>query len=524
MDRQRQGVGDPHQGDEDRQGQQDVDDAEHHVDPLGGRLHVAGPVLHRRPPERRRRPLHRRLPGRHGHTGPERDEHEPVGVLRGVRRPGRPGQEVVAGDVPGRVHGPDGEVAAGAVGKGHPDGAADVPALVGGHLGGHGELPVADPVQRPGGDVEAEYVPEGGDVGHAHPFGAPADEGDALAEPGGLGHLGQAGHGGGQLGAEAAAAERRRRDREVGGVGPVDRAGHLRPQRRGEDGEHDDDPDADEEGGGAAGGAPGVAAGVLPGHGAGDAPEPGRRPAEHRHGRPGHHRPEDDEAGQGEDGAEPGPPDPAAADDPGHDDGRAEGGDDGADHRPGPGAAAVVDGHLPQRRQGLDPRRPHGRGGAGDHRGGHAGDEGHHQAGGAHGQARRRQGEAEAVEEALEEPGQADPAGQAGQRGDDADGQGLDDDRADDLAAAGPEGAQQRRLPGALGREDREPRSPCSAELIRAVALQKRRGLRPGETAARRAERLQRVVRLERSDSLQLAGGRVDRRARTLGDRVDGQE
>src|SRR5207237_990707 len=46
VDRQGQRVGDAHQGDEDRQGQQHVDDAEHHVDPLGGRLDVAGPVLY----------------------------------------------------------------------------------------------------------------------------------------------------------------------------------------------------------------------------------------------------------------------------------------------------------------------------------------------------------------------------------------------------------------------------------------------------------------------------------------------
>ena len=64
--------------------------------------------------------------------------------------------------------------------------------------------------------------------------------------------------------------------------------------------------------------------------------------------------------------------------------------------------------------------------------------------------------EPEAVQEALQEPGDTEPRQQAEPRGKGADAECLDDDGAQDLPACAAEGPQQGSLPAALGHEDRE--------------------------------------------------------------------
>nr|WP_264159837.1 hypothetical protein [Actinomadura montaniterrae] len=127
-----------------------------------------------------------------------------------------------------------------------------------------------------------------------------------------------------------------------------------------------------------------------------------------------------------------------------------------ADDHPGVGRPGRLRRDLAQRREGPHPRRPQ--------RGTERGDERHEQPG-RHRHQQRRRGDGEPFhrdpdperrEQQPEQRGEAEPAGEPGQGRGAADHQRLDAGERHDLAAAGAERAQQRRLAGPLRHRDGE--------------------------------------------------------------------
>ena len=313
-------------------------------------------------------------------------------------------------------------------------------------------------MDRAAGDAEVEHDLESGGVGNGDLAVGRAQPGRPPAQPHCGLHLGEAADVAGQARAEGGGAEASAADDEVAAERLRDAVVDRRLERTGKDGEQGDHPDPHHEGGRRARRAAGVAHGVAPGQRPGDAPEPRKRRAEDGAGGPGHDGPEHDDAHDREQGAQPSSRQhgAAVADHGGEHDGRADPDEGQPGDGPGTGGARPVDGDLAQGRQRPHPRRPEGGAGAGQQGDGHADHERDDDRRPLEDEPAGGKGEAEGVEEPLEEAGDSQAPEEPGDGRHQPHEQGLEHDRGQHLAAHGADRPHERRLPGPLGGDDRE--------------------------------------------------------------------
>ena len=430
--RERDRVADAHDGDQDRDREQAVDEGQRLVDLPVDRVEVLATCLHVGCVEPSSDLLHGGLRLVDRHAGRRRHQHDDVHRLRGVRVVGSRRDDHVAEQVLQPVDHLDGQRRLRAVGPADLDRRTDRPAVVRGVVRLHGE-----PVGGQRRDVAVLHLHVGDrrqvrGVDHDRVVGLAVDLDDAVSAGRDLVELGQLAQCRHHRRVEAWRAEVRLGDHEVGGHRAVGGAADRGLHRRREHGERGDHGDADHQRRRSARRAARVAHRVAPGQHAGPTAQGRDRRADHRGRGPGDDGTEQHGTDEGHERAEAHRAHRLAVRARQHQRDTSTGGDE-SDERPPGGRAAAIDGDVAQCGEWCDPRCLDRRGDAGDQ--GDTDADGHrrHDRSGVEDQP-DRQLEVVGGEQRLHPARQAVAGGEAERRGDRADDQRLDADRSQHLA------------------------------------------------------------------------------------------